>query len=333
MTDSSYTFGKMKFSAVVIGRNEGERLKRCLESVSKTGAAVVYVDSGSTDGSTQWAHDKGIEVVDLDMDLPFTAARARNAGFKRLRDMARQEPYVQFVDGDCELTDAWAERALSFLNSHKDVGVVCGRLRERHPEQSIYNWLCDREWDRPMGEVRACGGTAMMRVNAIDAVGGFRNDLIAGEEPELCVRLRAAGWRVWRLDSEMALHDAAMTRISQWWARTLRGGYAFAQGAYLHGAPPERHHVWESRRAWLWGVWLPLACLAAGLVFGPWGWATWLIYPLQMLRQTVRNPGPLGDRALLALFQVLARFPEGLGQVKFMHDRLLGRHAHLIEYK
>ena len=114
----------------------------------------------------------------------------------------------------------------------------------------------------------------MMRVNAFEAVDGFRDDLIAGEEPELCVRLRAAGWRIFRLDHPMTLHDAAMTRFGQWWRRIQRSGYAFAQGVYLHGASPERYRVWEARRAWLWAVWLPLGCLLAGLVFGPWGWAS-----------------------------------------------------------
>ena len=143
----------------------------------------------------------------------------------------------------------------------------------------------------PAGEVRACGGNAMMRASTFEAVGGFRDDLIAGEEPELCVRLRAAGWRIWRLDAEMALHDAAMTHFGQWWHRAIRGGYAYAQGAYLHGAPPERHYVWETRRAWLLGVWLPLACLASGLAFGSWGWAVWMIYPLHMLQKVIRGSG------------------------------------------
>jgi GT2 family glycosyltransferase len=323
---------EVKFGAVAIGRNEGKRLKQCLESLS-TAAAVVYVDSGSTDGSAQWAHDHGADVIELDASDPFTAARARNAGFKQLRKMAPELTFVQFVDGDCELNNTWPKHAIAFLESHVDCGAVCGRLRERYPERSMYNWLCDREWDGPAGEVRACGGITMMRVDALEAVGGYRDDLIAGEEPELCVRLRLLGWRIWRLAGDMALHDAAMTRFGQWWQRALRGGYAFAQGAYLHGAPPERHWVWETRRAWLWGVWLPLACLTAALAFGTWGWATWAIYPLQVLRQTMRNRGAVGDRALLALFQVLSRFPESWGQIKFMRDRLLGRQARLIEYK
>jgi GT2 family glycosyltransferase len=322
----------MLFGAVAIGRNEGERLRRCIASLS-TATVTVYVDSGSTDCSADWALGRGVEVIDLDMRIPFTAARARNAGLQRLRELAPDLTYVQFVDGDCELVADWPERAADFLDAHPHVAAVAGRLRERYPERSIYNWLCEREWDAPAGEASLCGGIVMMRANAIEAVGGFRDDLIAGEEPELCVRLRDIGWRIWRLDHDMAWHDAAITHFHQWWRRALRGGYAFAQGAYLHGDRPGRHFAWEARRAWLWGVWLPIVCLMVSVAFAPWGWAAWLIYPLQVLRQTVRNPGPLRERALLALFHLLARLPEGMGQIKFLHNRLLGRQARLIEYK
>jgi GT2 family glycosyltransferase len=322
----------MKCGSVVIGRNEGDRLRRCIESLP-TEAAIVYVDSGSTDGSVQWARDQNVEVIDLDITLPFTAARARNAGFRRLRQIAPELAYVQFIDGDCELIKGWPEYAIAFLDAHADVAVVAGRLRERYPDHSIYNWLCDQEWDQPSGEVRLCGGIVMMRGNALETIGGYLDNLIAGEEPELCVRLRAAGWRIWRLDANMAVHDAAMMHFGQWWQRAVRSGYAFAQGAYLHGAPPERHWVWESRRAWLWGIWLPLVCLVIGLSFEPWGWSAWSIYPLHMLQKIIRMPGAVGDRALLALFHVLGHFPQSWGQIKFMRDRLLARQARLIEYK
>ncbi|MEM9139196.1 MAG: glycosyltransferase, partial [Pseudomonadota bacterium] len=204
--------------AVIIGRNEGARLIRCLASVGSA-ACMVYVDSGSTDGSVQAAREAGAEVVELDMDMPFTAARARNAGLARLREIGAFD-YVQFIDGDCELQPGWIALALAFLEEHPDVAVACGRRRERFPEASVYNRLCDHEWDTPVGEAKACGGDALMRMTALAAVGGYRDDLIAGEEPELCVRLRAAGWRVWRLDAEMTLHDADMHRFGQWWRRT-----------------------------------------------------------------------------------------------------------------
>jgi GT2 family glycosyltransferase len=181
--------------------------------------------------------------------------------------------------------------------------------------------------------VRACGGIAVMRVDAVAAVGGFHEDLIAGEEPELCLRLRRKGWRIWRLPIDMALHDAAMTRFSQWWKRTVRTGYGYAHGAHLHGDTPERHQRWEARRSLLWGIGLPLGCLAASILFWPWGLASWLIYPLQLLRQTVRGRGRPSERALLALFQLVARFPEAFGQIKFMRDRIFGLKSALIEYK
>jgi glycosyltransferase involved in cell wall biosynthesis len=320
------------FGAVAIGRNEGARLESCLRSLSSA-TVVVYVDSGSVDESVQWARRQGAEVVDLDPTAPFTAARARNAGFRRLREIAPELRYVQFIDGDCELIPEWSMRAVAFLDTRADVGAVSGRRRERWPERSIYNWLCEQEWDGPVGEMRAFGGDVMVRAEALENVGGYRDDLIAGEEPELCVRLRAAGWRVWRLDCEMTLHDAAMTRFSQWWRRVVRSGYAFAQGAQMHGRSPERHWVWESRRAWLWGVWLPLAGVIIGVAFSPWGWAAWLIYPVQVFRQALRNHGSIRRRAVVALFQVLARFPEALGQLRFLRDRLFGIQGRLIEYK
>jgi glycosyltransferase involved in cell wall biosynthesis len=317
---------------VAIGRNVGLRLKQSLESV-RMGPVVIYVDSGSNDGSPQLARDCGAIVVDLDKQTPFTAARARNAGFRSLVEAAPDIELVQFVDGDCELIGRWPEQALSFLASHPEVAAVFGRRRERFPARSIYNQLCDWEWNGPIGEVCACGGDVMIRVSAFKAVGGYRDNLIAGEEPELCVRLRAAGWKIWRLEGDMTVHDAAMTHFSQWWRRAVRGGYAFAQGANLHGAWPERHWVWESRRAWLWGILIPIACAAIGFLFGGWTWALWLIYPAQVLRQTVRGRGPLRQRALQAAFQVLARFPEGYGQLKFLFDRVYRRQGELIEYK
>src|SRR5262249_26113870 len=183
------------------------------------------------------------------------------------------------------------------------------------------------------GDVQAVGGDAMMRISAFEGVNGFRDDLIAGEEPELCLRLRAAAWRIVRLDVPMTRHDAAMTRSSQWWKRTVRSGYAFAQGAALHGRGPERHWVWESRRALLWGAALPGLCAVASVTFFPAGLASWLIYPIQVLRQTARNRGPLRDRLVLSVFQLLARFPEAVGVLRFLRDRLLHRRAQLIEYK
>ncbi|SHM85693.1 glycosyltransferase [Bradyrhizobium lablabi] len=321
-----------KFGVVVIGRNEGQRLMACLRSMSAA-AMVVYVDSNSTDGSVQAARQLGADVVELDLSIPFTAARARNAGFGRLLTINPDLKYVQFVDGDCELAVGWLDAAAAFLDRQPYIAAVCGRLRERFPDQSVYNWLCDIEWDRPTGEVRAFAGNVMLRCSALTGVGGYREDVIAAEEDELCVRLRQANWRVWRLADEMALHDAAMLHFGQWWKRARRAGYAFAQGSHLHGAPPERHFVREARRAKVWGLLLPLACLIAMIAFPSFGWVAWLAYPMQFARLSMNNRGSLWNRVRLGFFQILSRFPEGIGLAIFWRDRLLQRRPQLIEHK
>ena len=323
----------VKAGVVVIGRNEGERLRKCFESLGASAARVVYVDSGSTDGSIEMARAAGVEVVELDLRTPFTAARARNAGFHRLRESGADVRYVQFVDGDCELAAGWLEQAAAFLDGRGEAAVVCGRLREKHPERSIYNLLCDIEWDAPAGEAKACGGIAMMRAAAFDGVQGFRAGMIAGEEPELCVRLRAAGWRIWRLDAEMARHDAAMMHFRQWWVRSLRSGYSYALGADLHGAPPERHRVRERRSAWFWGLGVPAAAGALALAWGPWALLLLLAYPLQLARLAMRGGRASRENWWRAAFLVLGKFPEMLGQVKFLTHRYLGGRARLIEHK
>lgn len=323
----------MPIGLVAIGRNEGERLRKCLMSVVGLAGKVVYVDSGSTDGSVDMARALGVAVVELNLAVPFTAARARNEGFTSLRETAPELAYVQFVDGDCEVVPGWLEKAARFLDEHPNVAVVCGRRRERFPDRSVYNMLCDIEWDTPVGQAKACGGDALMRADAFEGVGKYRDGLIAGEEPELCVRLRAAGWKIWRLGEEMTLHDAAITRFAQWWKRTLRSGYAYAEGAHLHSASLERHCVKESRRVWMWGLIIPIITIVLFIWLSTWGLVLLLIYPAQIIRLALSGTRSESDNWWRALFLVLGKFPEAVGQLNFLYNSLLGKSAHLIEYK
>jgi GT2 family glycosyltransferase len=324
-----------KLGIVAIGRNEGDRLKQCLQSVVGLAEQVVYVDSGSTDGSVELARSLGVNVVELDLSIPFTAARARNAGLTRLLELAPQLEYVQFVDGDCEVVQGWLEKAQEVLNSHPDVVVVCGRRRERYPDASIYNRLCDLEWDTPVGEVTACGGDAMMGISALQAVGGYNPDLIAGEEPELCVRLRHQGGKILRLDAEMTLHDAQMTRFGQWWKRSVRAGYAYAEGAWLHGSPPERHWVKESRSIRLWGLFIPTFLLVTAIPTHELSLLLLAAYPLIAYRayRSACKPGhDKSDAALFGVSCILAKFPQAQGQLRFYWGKLFKQPSRLIEY-
>jgi GT2 family glycosyltransferase len=315
-------------AAIAIGRNEGARLIRCLASLKGQADPIIYVDSGSTDGSLDAARGAGAHVVELDMTQAFTAARARNAGLARLSELAPDCVYVQVLDGDCELQPDWIATAHAALEADPGLAIVCGRRRERFPEASIYNAMIDEEWDTPVGEAIACGGDALMRRAALAEVGGYRDTQIAGEEPEMCFRLREKGWRIERLDAEMTLHDAALTRFGQWWQRARRAGHAFTENAMRHGRSPERFRVKETLRAAIWGLALPLVTLLS-LFISPWlTLALLLIWPVQILRLKLRGM-PLHS----AFFLTVGKLPEAQGLLGYVWGWMTGKERRLIEYK
>ncbi|MDY7020138.1 MAG: glycosyltransferase family A protein [Cyanobacteriota bacterium] len=322
---------------VIIGRNEGERLIRSLESVIGRADEIVYVDSGSSDGSCEAARQMGVDVVELDLSIPFTAARARNAGFERLRQNSPQVKYVQFVDGDCEVVSGWIEAAAQTLETQPNVVAVCGWRTERYPESSVYNRICDIEWHSGVaGPTTQFGGDVMIRAEPLASVGGYDPTVIAAEDDELSVRLRQAGGEILRIDHNSTLHDADMHTLGQWWKRAKRCGYGFAQVSYLHGAPPERKFVREILRTWLWGLILPLVSL--GLIYPTHGLSALLLgrYPLSAWRvsdRTHKQGYSWKDSIAWGLSCAASAFPTALGAIKFHLDRIQNKQHQIIEYK
>jgi len=327
---------------VVIGRNEGERLARCFASTRGIPRRV-YVDSGSTDGSVELARTEGIDIVELAVPPPFTAARARNAGIALLLSSQPDLEFAQMVDGDCEVQPGWIESALAVLRNGPQLAAVFGRLRERYPERSIYNALCDDEWNVPVGESTVVGGPAMFRVAALADVNFYNPAMIAGEDTELAMRLRKRGWRLLRIDAEMGLHDAAIIRFSQWWSRARRSGHGFGEMAFLH--PDARDPNWPRtvRSIVIWGGMMPFLLIvsaALAITLSARWWLAVLVlllaWPLNMARiaQRRRQHGlrPEVARASGVLL-MLGKLPQFLGLLGFHRDRLLGRAARLIEYK
>jgi GT2 family glycosyltransferase len=296
----------------------------------------VYVDSGSSDGSVELARAKGADVVELDPREGFTMARGRNAGIRRLLSLFPELELVQFLDGDCELRPAWLEHGARTMQARPDAAVVSGRRRERHRDANVYHRLMDMEWDTPIGEIDACHGDALMRASFLRAGLLFDEQLIAGEEPELCARLRAAGGRILRVDAEMSLHDVSIDRFGQWWRRCVRSGHAEAQVAARHGWLHDRAASRVLLSAWLWTVFVPVAVLACALLFGGWALAGLLVYPLHALKIALgrrRRGASVGDSLLYALFVQIGRFGTMLGHASYLLTRLRRRPSTLIEYK
>lgn len=332
-----------KIGVVTIGRNEGERLIRCLQSILAQlppEGIVVYVDSGSTDQSCLAARELGVEIVELDMSIPFTASRARNAGFQRLQAKYPAVEYVQFIDGDSELVTGWIAAALAeFENNPQSITAVCGWRKERHPEHSIYNRITEIEGrlvGEMKGQVMSFEGSVVIRADTFVAVGGYNENVIAAEDDELSVRVRQVGGIIWRLDRQSIIHDADMYSVWQWWRRSKRTGYAYAQVSSLHGTPPERKFVREIRRTWLWGAIIPLsAVVLAPMTYGVSliAFLRYLITPIRLFYYTKQYRFPPLSRLAWALSCTMSAFPGVLGAMKFYGDRWRHKRPEIIEYK
>ena len=335
----------MRTGVVVIGRNEGERLRRCLASLDGAKSGAVYVDSGSTDGSVDLASSMAWDVVELDPSTPFTAARARNEGFEHLVRTNPDMEFVQFVDGDCELVDGWLERAEQEMDEDPDVVAAAGRLKERNPELSVYNLLCDMEWSLAFNESESCGGIFMVRAGPFRKANGFDGDIGAGEEPELCERLRSRGWKIAWIDAEMARHDAAMFHFRQWCMRRVRFGFGTTDLAHRLRGTGKRFCSKALRSMILWAVGWPATVVLAGvfgaLVFGRGAGMALMasalsILPLQVTRVGVKmwSGGETPRRAVLyGVFTVLGKWPELLGCLRYWWQQFTGRGGSLIEHK
>ncbi|MGJ8616226.1 MAG: glycosyltransferase [Sulfitobacter sp.] len=318
--------------AVVIGRNEGERLISCLKSLQDDVAFVVYVDSGSTDASIENATRADAECVVLQSDVPFTAARARNAGFERLMDRDTPPEFVQFVDGDCWMEQGYITKAAAAFADDTSLAVVTGWRAEIFPDASIYNQMCDVEWHGPVGDIMACGGDMMVRASAFEQVGGFNPTVIAAEDDEFCTRLRKAGWGLRRLPLAMTHHDANMLTFSQWWNRAVRTGHGFEQVNDLH---PD-YFIRERQRMWVYGGLLPVLGVIGALFYWPLLALIVVLFVISYARTAlglIKSGMPRLRAAHHAFYLFLSKFPNIVGAATYRKRKRKGADMEIIEYK
>ena len=316
----SYDSQKL-LSIVVIGLNEQDRLRAALDAIFACkpkgyDLEVLYVDSGSVDGSVEIANSvSGVQVLQLDSGKP-SAARARNAGLRRARGV-----YVQLVDGDSVIQPRWLDMALDVLERSPEVSCVFGQCIEMYPDQSIYMKVCGLDWHMPPGERRLCGGNSMWRMSVIAKNGLFDENTRLGEEPDLCYRVRQKGGRILCVDVPMVTHDLGMHDFSQYWRRSVNSGRAYAAIAMRFRRNAEKMWLREmlinfvEPVAWsvlFFGGWFVLGLGRAIVLMLTW----WLFRSLQIAYTLRRRKVGVGTALMYGLHCQFARLPVAVGQLK-----------------
>jgi len=313
-------------SFVVIGLNEAVHLEACLRSALEASwpeeaREVIYVDSGSTDGSLEIARGLEVRVLRLEDPRP-NAAKGRNLGWKNAKGKL-----VQFLDGDMEVHPDWPRKGWETLKEHPEAGLVFGHVLEKHPK-NLFSRLFELDWGPVReGPEKVVGGAALYRADALRATGGFDASLGGGEEPELCWRLRNLhGLSAWRVDAPMVTHDLAMTTLRQWWRRAVRDGRSFAAVATRFWGTDDP--LWKKHlvNLLLVGTSIPAAFLLSLVLATPLPLLVFLLALGGLIARKAfqwwRRTGDLPLGVLYALHVYLGKFPLALGAWGYLLKRI-----------
>ncbi|OIO60906.1 MAG: glycosyl hydrolase [Verrucomicrobia bacterium CG_4_10_14_3_um_filter_43_23] len=237
----------MKIDVVIIGINTENTLKSCIESVLNSNyplseLQIYYVDGGSRDSSVSIAgRFPSIEIIELDTKYP-TPGMGRNAGWR-----AGNAEWVQFLDSDTELHPDWLNFATHAIEDN--IGAISGNLHEVFPKANIYHFIAHLEWGADPGESQAFGGNVFMRRSILQETGGYREDWIVGEDPDLSQRIHKLNhWKIIHIDAPMGRHNIAMKSFGQYWKRAYRSGYGYAAICGAHGLRKGSFWVYELGR-------------------------------------------------------------------------------------
>jgi cellulose synthase/poly-beta-1,6-N-acetylglucosamine synthase-like glycosyltransferase len=329
---------KAQVGVVLIGRNEAQRLRRVVAAACEQADYVVYVDSNSTDDSRELAASQGASVVHLTTG-PYTPSRGRQVGFEAVLGQCPDLPYVHFVDGDCVLAPGWIERSFHYLEAHRRAGAVFGRRREERCAESFYSRMMDIDWDHPAGEATNFGGDVLLRTEAVQRAGGWSAKTINAEDIDLSFRVRAQGWTIVRLADEMTQHDVRMSRFGEYWRRSVRAGYGFAEVGWRYRQGPGKLLLRRMASAVLYGFLLPLAALVLVFFWWPGAALIGLLYVrvFWVIALWARRRGATWRTSLdYAALNLACKSAAFVGVARYMHDRAVGRAEpsdHLIVYR
>ena len=194
-----------RVSVVIAGHNEALAIERCVRSLreqTRPPDEIIVVSDGSTDAMPETLRDlKRRGLID---QAHCTLLRGGKAAASNLAALHASGDVIVNVDCDCSF-DRDALRQIIQPFTELSVGAVCGNLLVRNPTQSVLTsfqaieYLISISLGKRAGQlfdqvVCVSGAFGAFRSTALSGIGGF--DVGGGEDLDVTLRLRNAGWRV-----------------------------------------------------------------------------------------------------------------------------------------
>jgi glycosyltransferase involved in cell wall biosynthesis len=224
-------------SIVIKALNEEKNIcaavETALAAVAEVGGEVILADSNSTDRTVELASRYPIRIVQL------VHARERCCGVgPQLGYQHSRGEYIYIMDGDMKMLRGFLPQALVFLAQHPEAGGVGGRLVELNDHSMEYRERAARNAAHlAPGEVDRLDGGGLYRRRAIDESGYLSDrNLHAYEEFDLAARLRALGWKLWRIPVDSVTHYGHDVPPYQLLMLCWRAKYVCAGGEIIRGS-------------------------------------------------------------------------------------------------
>ncbi len=231
-----------RVSIIIKALNEERRIVAAVESalaaVQTVGGEVVLADSCSSDATVALASNYPIRIV----QLAHTRERCCGVG-PQLGYQHSSGEFVYILDGDMKMLPGFLPAALAFMQAHPEVAGVGGRVVEMNCSSLEYLARVERgQSHMQAGVIDRLDMGGLYRRSAIEQTGYFSDrNLHSYEEFDLAVRLRAKGWKLWRIALDSVQHHGHDAPPYELLLRRWRSGYICGLGEVVRAAVGQPH--------------------------------------------------------------------------------------------
>jgi len=201
--------------SVVVSVYKDPRIERCIlslldQSLERNRYEIIIVESGSFSLKEFCDHNKIVYLNLQSGNLPI----ARNLGLKNAN-----ADIVLFTDSDCIIDHKWLEEMLNcFVKSENDIAGIGGLIKRFNPITPVELWgsnIVDGQAELNYLPILPfpyiVTANAGYRRNILLEIGGFDENLISGNDVDICYKLGLKGFKLRICSSAIVHHENRKT--------------------------------------------------------------------------------------------------------------------------